>query len=361
MKIEDIVNQLYKALPAYTDYFTDNVPVNQITSSGLVATVETSTPHGLTTGDYAHISGALTPNPLTSLTRIDNIAYGTTTNNHDLTENFSPQEFIQIVGADQSEYNGTHKFNLEPDRKNFSYEVLGSPVTPATGSPELLENLIYGYNGWHEVTVLDSTRFTYALPKAQESPAKGNPICQTSPRISGAATSERAEEAYTKQLPGKLWAFVVTGNKIANKDRQMNNDSTYAPGKGVAFRQLVIQPFSIYIFIPASNTIAGRQAKDLSEELIPKFCKSLLRFNIPSQFIQPNYSGAVLSSSSFFAYNTAYYVQELVFETTEYITYEDTIDDSIGVAFRDIDVDYLSTFSDNVIMTDSIDLDNDAE
>jgi hypothetical protein len=359
MKISDIVNQLFRALPKYTNYFTDNIAINQITSSALIATVETSTPHGLNTNDYVHISEALTPNPLTSLKRIDNIAYGVTTNDHDLTQNFPPQEYIEIAGADQSEYNGTHKFLLEPNRRNFSYEISGTPVTPATGSPELLENLIYGYNGWHQITVIDSSNFTYTLPKAQSSPAKGNPICQKVPRISGTITAERADAAYTKKPAGKLWAFVVIGNKIANKDRQMTNDSTYAPGKGSDYRQLVIQPFSIYIFVPASSTIAGRQARDLCTDLEPKFCKALLRYTFPSQFAQENYSGVVFSASNFMQYNPAYYVHELVFETTQYITYEDTIDDSIGVAFRDIDIDYLSVFSDNVIMTDSINLDNE--
>jgi len=359
MKISDIVNQLFRALPKYTNYFTDNIAINQITSSGLIATVETSTPHGLTTGDYVHITGVLTPNPLTSLTRVDNIAYGVTTYDHDLTQGFPPQQYIEIVGADQSEYNGTHEFKLEPNRRNFSYEITGTPVTPATGSPELLENLIYGYNGWHQVTVVDSSHFTYALPKAQGSPAKGNPICQKSPRISGAATIERADEAYTKQQPDKLWAFVVIGSKIANKDRQMNNDSTFAPGKGADYRQLVIQSFSVYIFVPASQTIAGRQARDVCTDLEPKFCKSLLRFKPPTQFVQESYNGIVFSASNFQQYNPAYYVHELIFETTQYITYEDTIDDSIGVAFRDIDIDYLSVFSDNVTMTDKLNLDNE--
>lgn len=361
MKAEDIINQLFAVLPIYTNYFTDTIAVSEITSSGTTATVTTATAHGLTSGDYAHISGALTPNPLTSLTRIDNIAYGITTNAHDLTQNFPPQATIEIIGADQAEYNGIHEFLLEPNRKNFSYKITGTPATPATGSPKLLENLIYGYNGWKEVTVIDTTHFTYILPKAQGSPAGGNPICKTSPRISGAITFERANAAYTAKSAGKLWAFVVTGNKIANKDRQMTNDATFAPGKGTEFRQLIIQPFSLFVFIPTVQTIAARQAKDLGEDLLTPLCKSLLRFEPSSPFVNNPYGMLVFSGSNFTQYNNAYYLQEYVFEVTEYITYDDTIDESIGVAFRDIDIDYLSIFSDNVIMTDSIDLDNDAE
>jgi len=361
MKAEDIINQLFRALPLYTDYFTDTVVVSEITSSGTTATVTTATDHGLISGDYAHISGALTPNPLTSLTRIDNIAYGVTTNNHDLTQNFPPQANIEIIGADQAEYNGVHVFKLEPNRKNFSYEITGTPATPATGSPNLLENLIYGYNGWKQVTVIDTTHFTYEIPKAQGSPAEGSPVCKIKPRISGAITFERAGAAYTAQSTNKLWAFVVTGNKIANKDRQMNNDAIFAPGIGTEFRQLIIQPFSLYVFIPAVQTIAARQTKDLAEDLLTPLCKSLLRFTPSSPFVNNPYGMLVFSGSDFTQYNNAYYLAEYVFEVTEYITYDDTIDESIGVAFRDIDIDYLSVFSDNVIMTDSIDLDNDAE
>lgn len=361
MKAEDIINQLFRALPLYTNYFTDTIVVSEITSSGTTATVTTATAHGLITNDYAHISGALTPNPLTNLTRIDNIAYGVTANNHDLTQNFPPQANIEIIGANQAEYNGSHALLLEPNRKNFSYQITGTPATPATGSPKLLENLIYGYNGWKEVTVIDATHFTYEIPKVQGSPAGGNPICQIKPRISGAITFERADAAYTAKSANKLWAFVVTGNKIANKDRQMTNDAIFAPGIGTAFRQLIIQPFSLFVFIPATQMIAARQAKDLAEDLLTPLCKSLLRFTPSSPFVNNPYGMLAFSGSNFTQYNNAYYLQEYVFEVTEYITYNDTIDESIGVAFRDIDIDYLSIFSDNVIMTDSMDLDNDAE
>ena len=356
MKAYDIIRQLLAVLPIYTDYFSDDVSVAQITSIGLTATVETSSPHGLVTGNYAHISGTLVPNDIVALTNADGIAYAETLRNHDQTEGFQPN--VEIIDADQAEYNGIHSLLTVPNRKNFTYSISGTPVSPATGSPKILENLKFGYNGWHQVTVVGPTTFTYAIPQILGSPAYGTPLCRVNPRISGSVSLERAIAAYTKQQVDKLWAFVVVGNRTANKDRQTITDATAGPGRGEDFRQLIIQPLSIYVFIPATQMIAARQARDMSDDILPLLCRSLLRVRLPSGFVEPPYNGIVFSSDSFAVYNNAIYIHEFTFETTEYITYPDTVDDGLGTAFRDIDVDYISSFSDNVIMIDHINLDD---
>lgn len=361
MKIKDIVNQLSVVLPTLTDYFTDSIEISSITCAGTTATAITTAAHNLLTGNYVNIHGALTPNPIISLSHVDNIATAETANNHDLTQGF--QQAIQTVGADQAEYNGVNSLSTVLNRKNFEYIISGSPTSPATGSPFLLENLKYGYNGWKEITVVDPTTFTYEVSQAQQSPAYSNINdtikCKINLRIHGAISLERAIASYTKQPANSLMIFVVMGNRTANKDRQATTDQTASFGQGMDYRQLMIQPFSVYVFIPSTAHIAGRYPRDLADDLLKLICNSIARVTFPSVFSQPPYSPAVFVSDSFAVYNSAVYIHEFTFETTEYINYEDTVAPDFGTAFRDIDSSYLSDFSGKEIMTDYVNLDNE--
>lgn len=66
---------------------------------------------------------------VTSITRVANTATATTASDHQLASGIS----VTISGADQTEYNGTFTITVI-DADTFSYTVLGSPVTPATGT-----------------------------------------------------------------------------------------------------------------------------------------------------------------------------------------------------------------------------------
>jgi hypothetical protein len=280
---------------------------------------------------------------------------------HDLTENWPVDEpEIEIIGANETDYNGTHSLLLAPNRKTFSYYIDTTPATPATGDIKLLSNLSTGYNGWHKVTVIDPTTFTYEVTTEPESPALGSPIGRTRARISGAVTAERALESYTKQFPDESWGFVVVGNAVANKDRNVYSDATAKFGKGDDYRQEIIQPFSIYVFEPTSVSIAARDERDKMEDLVAPFFKSLLRIKFPTGLTEDPFSGCVFASHGFFDYVGSYYVHEFVFETTAWIVENDTVDFE-SVAFRDIYINYGSQFdsSDDIIMTDHIDLDDE--
>lgn len=64
-----------------------------------------------------------------SITRTGNTAFVTTVNNHHLTSGQS----ITISGANESDYNGTFEITVTSSTE-FTYEVTGTPTTPATGS-----------------------------------------------------------------------------------------------------------------------------------------------------------------------------------------------------------------------------------
>jgi len=359
MKAYNIIAQLQSVLPLYTDYFSDSYDIVSLTRSENTVTAQTSIPHNLSVGDWLVIKGALTSFTLNSLTRIGTTAHGITNNPHDLTENY--QENVNIIDADQIEYNGEHKLLTVPNRKNFTFYVEGNPATPATGDIKLIENIAVGYNGWHEITGVDTDTFTYQIETEPESPALGTITAKTRARISGAVSIDRAIQSYTKKNTDKMWGFVVLGTAAANKDRQTYSDATFSPGKGEIYRQEIVQPFNIYVFVPTTSTISGRKERDQMDDVLVALCKSLLRVKFPSGFYEVPYSGVVFSSHAFYDYVQAYYVHEFIFETSAWIVYEDTVDPDYNVAFRDIYLNYESGLNREAgtIMLDHIDLDDE--
>lgn len=370
-KAYDIITQLRSVLPRYTNYFSDEFTINSLTRSGSTVTAVTATSHGLQNDYYVRVVNALTPFTLASLQitgqiREDgvdkNIVTGVTNEPHDLTERWPiDKPLIEITGANEGDYNGEHILKTVPNRKTFTYHITATPSSPATGTIKLLSDLSIGYNGWHQVTVVNDTTFTYPIDTTPESPALGTPVARTRARISGAVSVERVLEVYTDQPPNKVWGFVVLGNAVANKDRAIFSDATAEFGKGEDFRQKIIQPFGVYVFIPATNSIAARNERDIMEDLVVPFFRSLLRVKFPTDLTEDPYSGCVFSSHGFFDYVGSYYVHEFAFETTGWIVEGDTLEYEPNVAFRDIFVNYRSPIetSDNIIMTDHIDLDDE--
>lgn len=359
MKIADIVYQLTAVLPRYTDLFSDNLSVISMARDGDNIIVETSVDHNIAIGDYVYISGALTSISINSLTRIDNIAKGITVSNHDLTTGYQIE--VEIYGADQVEYNGIHQFIKEDNRRTFYYKVLGNPTTPATGNIKLIQNIKAGYNGWHEVVyIIDTKKFVFKTTAEMESPALGSNIkVKKNFRISGAINIERAIESYTKNPDDSFWAFVVKGSTIASKDRYTFNDSTKTIASGQDFRSKVIEPFSIFVFAPTSDSISAVEQRDQMEDVAKTLFKSIVRLYLPSGLSDSTEYGIIFGNHGSYSYDYAYYIHEFTFENQYEITYNDTIDSDDSVAFRDLRIQMGSYFdpSSGIIMNTNVNLD----
>jgi hypothetical protein len=137
MKAYDIILQLQSVIPFYTDKFSEKISISTLTKSGAVATA-TATAHGLINNDKVCVTGAVLNNPVT-ITRIGNVATAVSTYQHDLTL-FKTTTYINISGSVQADYNGTKKLLSVQNKNTFTFEVLNSPATPATGSPILNYN-----------------------------------------------------------------------------------------------------------------------------------------------------------------------------------------------------------------------------
>lgn len=66
---------------------------------------------------------------ISSITRSGDLATVTTIENH----NFGANQTVQIVGADQTEYNGNFVITIT-GLTTFTFTVSGTPATPATGT-----------------------------------------------------------------------------------------------------------------------------------------------------------------------------------------------------------------------------------
>ena len=336
MKIEDVVRQLQLSLQNYTDKFHVQIPLVSITpNSPTTVIAETVADHNLQTNNYVSVIDALTPNPIDILTSAGTIASAETFYNHDLTERY--QLTIDVVGANFAEYNGSHSLLTVPNRKNFTYNLTSSTTSPDTGSPELLEKLSYGYNGWHQITVIDATHFSYIVPKEIFLAAKGNFKCYSAPRIWGILNLDLAIRSYTKAA-NENTIYVSLSDEVGNRERSTVTDSTYEYGHSYSYSQYTSQYINVYIFIPAKNYAGARYVRDLAEDFKIPICNSLLGIGFDNGFNLGSEFGVVFAKSGIAenGFQESFYIHEFVFELTGLINQSNVVIPDNSVAFRDI-------------------------
>lgn len=311
MKAADVIKQLSTILPRLSNDFTTEVQVTLLSRVGSLVTAVTSTPHNLATGNSVTISGALIQNEITSLTRVGDIATAITIGPHDLTEGF--QLTVNISDADQAEYNGDHKLLSVSNRTKFTFEVNDDPVTPATGTPLLNENKRGNYNGRFVVTVIDSTSFTYTIVGTPVTPAAGTILAHTEIRVSGGIDIERIITGYTKQMSGELWAFVVLDDPDISRDRSILNDANVLLTNTQARRIREIENFSIYVFIPTIDSIAGLDERDQVDDITVLLYKSLVGVKLPSNLSTPREYIVTPNGNTFFGYTKGFLYPQVSF------------------------------------------------
>lgn len=357
MKASDIVKQLVIEIPKHTSLFSSSVAISSLTFAGSTVTAITGAAHGLTTGDYVTIEGALFKNEITSLTSTDDIAYATTSVPHDLTEEW--QDTATISGADQSEYNGDKTLLSANTRSTFTYEISGSPASPATGTIYLEENRIDTFNGRYEITVIDPTAFTYETNKDLSTVAGGTPVVYTSARIAPVVDIQAAIDAYTEQNIDKYWAFVVIGEATISRDRAIDNDAAMLITRAESVKMLEIENMSIYVFIPTVDEIAGAHARDAIDDIYPAFLKCIGGYKPPTYLAQTRFSGITPESHAMFAYNKAFYIHEFRWQCVRNISTGDLLPISNTRAFRDADLRFLNDFNE-IIMSVNVNIDDGA-
>lgn len=339
MRARDIVSQLAAVLPSLVDDFTDQVSVISLTRTGTTVTAVTDLAHGLEAGDQANIVGAQTPITISSITRVGVVATLVTDADHDMTENAGFD--VQIEGAAEPEFNGAFTLLRVPNRRTLKFQVADSGPLSATGTPLLLNGSspLQSYNGLQAITGTPTDlSFTYEVADGTLfSPASGAISAKTAPRVSATVDFDRQLDAYTRQKNGDAWLFVVIGDALADKNRNIDTDSTDNIQSGSYFNQRLVQSIQLFVLLPASAEIAGRSARDRCEELLRPICRSILGVKFPSLVENAN-NPLMLTGHGLQTYNTAVYAHQYAFEATLQLGPSDIFTPSDDVAFRDVDL-----------------------
>ena len=370
-----IIQHLRKFIPQFTDLFSTKDGITTITNAAGTVTITTSPDHGLSTGNSVTISGSTIPIDISTLTRSGKIGTAETSSDHDLTEDYVKN--VTIIGAIESEFNGTFKLLTVPNRRKFTFTMVDSGPTVATGSPQLLEDHRLGYNGLFPVTVTAADTFTVSNTAGGLGTDGNttNSFIHKNIRISGDATIDRLIQSYTERNIDKICGFIVLNDGVFNKDRRMDNDATSIRTLNDNFQIRLITSINFYVFVPTdksvqgSPSISGRAARDLMESLRVPLYRSLMRLRVPSPFVSTPYSVLTGLSHGVFQYNTAYYIHQFEFEYTEDLVANvvgdgplgsggDTLPETENIAFRDITNRVLNSFEE-IIKDDDIDLDED--
>ena len=353
MKASDVILQMQSTLPGLTNMFTSSTPVTSLSRVGATISAVTSTPHSLSIGNYVYLYDASRQTAVTTATRVGTIVTVVTSTPHDLTQLFFTD--VKMIGFTTTDYNGTFPLLTVPNRYTFTIRVPNTLPLSSTGPGMLLEPWRYGFNGWHQVaTVGSTTTFTYAAgdPDSFTGTAYGTSMeVRSSPRITGAASLERAIASYTKFGANLLWSFVVLGPVKASKTRYSMLDPISANTSSAAFRQFMQEQINVYVFVPMTQSISGRSERDMITDVGVHLFKSVLGKVYKSYFVdQPTISLAFVRHEQS-QYQGAYYIHLFEFEAVSEITDNDIVEPDFTRAFRDMNVRHLNEFNVTTLST----------
>lgn len=346
----EIVNRLKEVLGKYNSDFVDLLSVTSLSRTGTTATAVTSAAHNLTTGDYVTMSGAQEPVTINSITRVDDVVTVVTATPTNLIDpskydiNLRKQLTVTIDGVTPSDYNGTFQLlTVSDDRLTLTYKITTTPAA-ATVNGFVLLNDYDGYNGYKQVTVVDSTTFTYTISDSLQTPAQGTIEAITATRVACGATSERISQYHEKDVNrvNQNWMYVLVGPEEVYKDDTTATDIETSVQTNERYFYEVYQGFSVYVFLPSNdnqgqNDILGCTASDKARTLRNLVVKALANYQFPSDLVETVYQPAVYVGSEEDDYNVAYYVHRFDFGAKGYIQPQDTMDLDPGVPLELID------------------------
>jgi hypothetical protein len=366
MKAADIIFQIQSVLPGLTNVFSTDIPLTSLTKGGATVTAVTPTAHGLTAGKYVYVANASRQTAITSITRAGTVATVVTTTDHDLTKHPTTAPWfptVDLVGNSYAGFNGTFTLLSVPNRRTFTIKVPNTGPT-TVGEDDtfgyLLEPWRYGFSGWQKIlTVPTTTTFTYTTLDSFTGTAYGpSKVVRSPPRITAAASLERAQASYTKASANALWAFVVMGSVTAAKSKYTITDPVSSNNAGAVFRQSLMNAVHVYVFVPMQDDLSGRLGRDLMADVARYLIKSIVGKSYPTYFVDQTQSTLNFKQHRQLQYLNSYYIHEFEFEAVTDITTNDIVDPEFTRAFRDLNLHQLNDFDVEVLLT-QINLDDE--
>ena len=341
MKASEVVTQMILLLPQLTDKLTNDVSVNSLTRSGSVITAACDEPHLLKPGNAVSIVGAITPITISDLKRSGVVGTAVTAADHDVTSK-NAQPNVTLSGSATSEFNGTFPFLDAPDSRTIRFTMADSGPTIGNPTNSILEDgesILRRYNTTYAVLETPTpTTFTFLQANTTIPNPVGTIVARTKPRVGQGVDPDRLVSLYTEKKVNELWAFVVLEDVAASKSRDIRSDAIDGLQRGSFYRQQVIQPFTIYLFVPVTRSISGMDGRDHAEDLFRDICRSVLFGQFSSGLAVGKQGPVQFVSHGTFRYDTAVYVHAFNFQQTVDLGFDDTVGPDVDVAFRCIDM-----------------------
>lgn len=357
MRVSDIVKQIRALIPNYTNYFSDNNSVLSVIASGGVATITLENPNSsLQTGGVMVVSGVSAKTPISNYSQDGLNFVFDTSSDHDLTEGW--HSTIEIGGFTDSAWNGVYDLKSADNRREFKLQSAnGSPAL--NGNEYLLEKRIDDVNGVYSVTRVSSTEYTVNGDFLDGDYHVDGGLVSANVRCAGTVDIDRALEEYTKQKINDFWIFVEPKDGSVSKDRNTLSDATSTQTNNNDLRLRLIDGFTVYVYAPTSNQIAGVTALDICRhDLLLPIMKSLLGVQFESGLSVDTEFKTILIGHRVAGYNKAFLTYAYDFEVVADITSGDEVDDINTRAFRDIDYTQRIGGDDTTDMTALINLDD---
>lgn len=334
MKVQDIVNQLRILLPKYTDSLSTLLPISSITATSTVATITTSSAHGLTTGRAVTLANVAINTAIDGVSKSGLLFTFTTSAAHDLTQGWAEHETVTLDGFTDSSWNSSFTLMSVPNRNTFV--VQSDNTLPTLNGNEVLEEIRDdGANGQYSATVVSATVFTISGDFLAGTYTGGT--VNSGVRVAGSVTLERAIEQYTEQSLTDLWFIVVPNDAEVSKDRHSFSDATATRGTGDDIRVRLIDGFTINIFVNTSTDMTGTDAIDLARHtLLQPILRSVYGTKFDTGLAEDADFRVVPTSHGIGVYEKAYLVYTYAFEFVVELTIDDSVTEGDTRAFRDI-------------------------
>lgn len=335
MKLLDVVTQLQLLLPKFSDKVSTILSISSIIASSGVATIQTSSAHGLKSGQAVTIANVEVKTPITGVSKNGNLYTFITSPAHDLTSTWPEHANVILSGFTDGSWNGSFVLMSVPNRNTFVVQSINSLPT-LNGNEALHEIRSDGINGRFQPTIVNTTTFTVAGNFIDGTYTGGS--VNSGVRIAGAVTIERAIEQYTEQNLADLWLFVVINDAEISKDRNTFSDATATRGRGDDIRVRIIDGFTITAVKNTTQDIAAVDALDICRhDLYSPILRSVYGARFDTGLSGAADFKAVPTGHGLAAYEKAYLAYSYAFEFVMELTEADAVYEGDTRAFRDID------------------------
>ncbi len=306
-------------LPQFTDLFTEQESINAEIVSGTPQILRvTKNAHGYSAGKAVNFKNVLIDNGIVNVSLNSGVLRFTTNVPHDLTGNFST---VVLRNFTDSQFNGSFEVYSIPSATTF--EIVNSTLPVLNGNEVLREDWSIGLNETFLIESVTANTFDILLT--------GKPVYDTLPlpsidivtsyRMGIVDNITRMNEVYTKQLGNKYWAFLIMGDSIASKDRNLVSDLQRADTKQTAQRVMMGGTFSIIVIIPTASDLTAAQA---SQKAYDEILEAMYKAMVGVDFVDGTEFLTNLVSHGSVQYNKAYYGHGYDFEAPYEIDYTDT-------------------------------------